>query len=1056
MVRSRLVCSAAAAVLATLSIGLAAEPASAPSTQPVKKPATTAAKPPKKTAPIPAVSYDNGKLKYLTQPNGDRMPDYSYAGYHGGEMPIPTVAAKLLVAAPTGQDDTRLIQAAIDQVAKLPADANGLRGAILLAPGEYKIRGQLKLTVSGVVIRGSGFGENGTTLLADGTDRRTVIQIAGTAQKQADGGPYTIADDYVPVGSTRIRLNDAKGLQVGDSISIRRPSTDNWIETVNMDDLGGDRHGPSWKPGTRDVVFARDIAKIDGNTITLSAPLTLALDTNFGGGTVTKSDASNLVRNAGVENLSIVSTCDEKNPKDEEHAWFGVGINQAADCWVRRVTFKHLAGSAVAVWESARRVTVEDCKSLAPVGEIGGWRRYSFFATGQQVLMQRLYSEAGFHDFAVGFAAAGPNAFVQCESVDSLGESGPIDSIACGTLYDRVRIDGQPLTLRNRTYQSQGAGWASFNGTLWNSVSPVIECWQPPTAQNWAFGTNGEFAGNGAWYGSNDDVNPESLYYAQLGERIGTKEAAARSKLIIPPVQGSRAPTLERAAEAIEVSMKPRVDVSQWIDELAIKQPIEVVTSGIPKADLPSALPGETAASKKISIKNGWLLIGGKFATGGEMSSPWWNGGIRPGQFEKAAPALTRFVPGRTGTGLTDDLNDVAAGLVKGGRVKVFQFPPLWYERRRDDHERVQRMDGDVVAPFYETPWERSGLGRASDGLSKWDVTKTNRWYFDRLRNFADLAEQNGLVLFNGLYQQHNILEAGGHYADAPWRPKNNVNPIGIPEPVFFAGDKLIYVAQQFYDISNPGRAASHRAYMRAALNELADKPNVVFYLSEEYTGPLEFTQFWLDTIAEWEAETGKKPLIALYATKDVTDAILSDAKRAAVVSIIANRYNQEGDASFWYQPDGKLYAPQGGKNLSPRQWGRLLKPKPANFEGVLRAVNDYRTSFPDKPFVYTGPRELGWAVILGGGSLSDAKVDAELAALLPKMQPLKPADGIYELSDGGDSRLIYGPAKKLSALVEQLAQTHIAKRLDPKDGVLSDWKIEKPDADVILWLWKK
>ncbi|MGC4031271.1 MAG: DUF6298 domain-containing protein [Tepidisphaeraceae bacterium] len=151
---------------------------------------------------------------------------------------------------------------------------------------------------------------------------------------------------------------------------------------------------------------------------------------------------------------------------------------------------------------------------------------------------------------------------------------------------------------------------------------------------------------------------------------------------------------------------------------------------------------------------------------------------------------------------------------------------------------------------------------------------------------------------------------------------------MNIPEPVFFAGDKLIYVAEQFYDVTDPDRRALHRAYMRNELNEFADRPNVIHFLSAEYTGPLAFTQFWLDTVAEWSKETGKKPLIALYAPKDVTDAILQDPKRAAVVSIIYSSYDQ-GDAGFWYGSDEKLYAPEGGKNLAPGNGSVCSNPRP-------------------------------------------------------------------------------------------------------------------------------
>ena len=43
-------------------------------------------------------------------------------------------------------------------------------------------------------------------------------------------------------------------------------------------------------------------------------------------------------------------------------------------------------------------------------------RRTTFYTLGQQTLFQRCYSEQGIHDFAAGYGAAGPNAFVQCEA----------------------------------------------------------------------------------------------------------------------------------------------------------------------------------------------------------------------------------------------------------------------------------------------------------------------------------------------------------------------------------------------------------------------------------------------------------------------------------------------------------------------------------------------------------------------------------------------------------------------------------------------------------------
>ena len=116
----------------------------------------------------------------------------------------------------------------------------------------------------------------------------------------------------------------------------------------------------------------------------------------------------------------------------------------------------------------------------------------------------------------------------------------------------------------------------------------------------------------------------------------------------------------------------------------------------------------------------------------------------------------------------------------------------------------VRRADGDVVPPFYEQPFARTGKGKAWDGLSRYDLTKFNPWYGNRLRKFAELGERHGLVLFHHNYFQHNVLEAGAHWADSPWRPANNVNDTVLPEPPLYIGDKRIFLAHQFYYGSNP------------------------------------------------------------------------------------------------------------------------------------------------------------------------------------------------------------------------------------------------------------
>ena len=65
---------------------------------------------------------------------GDRIPDFSFCGFRASEAPIPEAPIRVVVSPVPGDDGVR-IQAAIDFVATLEPNEQGLRGAVLLAPG---------------------------------------------------------------------------------------------------------------------------------------------------------------------------------------------------------------------------------------------------------------------------------------------------------------------------------------------------------------------------------------------------------------------------------------------------------------------------------------------------------------------------------------------------------------------------------------------------------------------------------------------------------------------------------------------------------------------------------------------------------------------------------------------------------------------------------------------------------------------------------------------------------------------------------------------------------
>ena len=800
-------------------------------------------------------------------------------------------------------------------------------------------------------------------------------------------GGDTIAIDgtKTPAGATTLTIASAKGLKTGDRIRIVRPSTREWIESLGCYDFGGDLDYTGWKPGDIDITWDRTIVSATGNSITIDAPITTTLDQKYGGGYLITGYNQGEITECGIENMTLVSEHNTWNPKDEDHCWDAIWMDNMRDCWVRRVNFRSFAGSAVNIQKNTSRITVEDCIASEPVSEVGGWRRGVFITRGQQTLIQRCVSRKGIHDFAAGFCAAGPNAFVQCEGEESLGFSGSIGSWAAGLLFDIVNIDGNDIAFKNLEQFQFGTGWNTANSMLWQCTGSTLWCYSPDADnRSSANGCWGTLTGNAEWTSSNEHVQPRSLFYAQLEKRVG--EGKAINGYILPrSTNATSSPEIEQAQEMARQSLTvPRLTLEMWLDSI----PYTASTDPAGVKDIKNVklknnkVAKDIAQAPKFAITNGHITADGRLVTGNRYHIPWWAGRVKDSFVKKGAkPAITRFVPGREGLGWTDRIDSVVNYLKTNGYCMLDHNYGLWYDLRRTDHERVRRADGNVEAPFYEQPFSRTGKGTAWDGLSRYDLTKPNLWYWSRLKEFAEKGAKQGLMLFHENYFQHNIIEAGAHWVDCPWRPVNNINGTDFPEPVPFTGDKRIFMAEQFYNIDNPKLRPLHKQYIRQCLENFKNDDNVVQLISEEYTGPLHFTRFWLETIAEWEAETGRHPLIALSCTKDAQDAILADPELSKVVDII--------DIRYWHYNTQGLWAPPAGKNMAPRQFMRKMKVGKTGFAEAYKAVKEYRTKYPDKAVTFFAQQypQYGWAILMAGGSCPNVPVkDGKFLSDVAKM----------------------------------------------------------------------
>ena len=954
----------------------------------------------------PVKPAKDGTLVYEVYTRGDRVPDFSGAGYRGGGLAIPFVPARVRVAPEEGDDGAR-IQIALDYVSSLEPDKSGFRGAVELMPGRYELSGRLRITASGVVLRGAGVDAGGTTLVATGYDRTALVSIVGRNDRVASGSVLLSADDYVPVGASRIHLNETGSLRVGDSIVIERSSPKAWIERLGMHTAPA-RTPFQWKQGQQNIAWERTVTAVEGKDIVLNAPLTTSLEKSLGGATITPVIWPGRIENVGVENLRCESAYDSANPLDEQHAWEGVHLENVRDAWVRDVAFAHVAGSAVYVSGSASRVTVRDCTSNAPVSEIGGYRRMTFHTSGQLTLFLRCHAEDGINDFTVGYLAAGPNAFVECRAERSRGFSGGVGVWASGVLFDNTHIDGGELRLDNLESYNQGAGWTIANSVIWEASAGRFIVRSPPGANNWAVSVWGLFTGDGLWSKTSEFANPSSLYRAQLAERLGPAALAHLERS-------------DYASDASDVSRIPMLEA--------------VVPDLADRVSARSEGNANAPALASLSLKDGRLVAADTLLIGRQAEVAWWRGRLDPARAAEVGPSLTRFAPGRNGPGLTDDLDELTDKMRASGQVAMRHHYGLWYERRRDDHQMNKRPDADVWPPFFEQPFLRSGQGEAWDRLSRYDLTRYNPWYFDRLKTFAALGRAKGLVLINEMFFQHNIIESGAHWVDSPWRPVNNINNTGFTEPPPFTGD-TIKLADEFYDVTHPVRAPLYRAYIRQCLTALAEEPNVIHTLSEEYTGPLHFMQFWLDVAGEWMRETGRRPLLALSATKDVQDAILADSERAKLISVI--------DLKYWFRTDrGDEFAPKGGESLAPRQYLRSWRGGRPTAASIASMVREYRTKFPSKAVIADINEADGWAFAFAGGSFPKLppRTDPAFLAALVRCVPSTPA--VAGLDTPSDAVVLSGergecivylptggavfPSKKSSAASEVAALARFA-----------------------------
>lgn len=430
---------------------------------------------------------------------GRFLHDFSYAGYHNGEVSLPSnvpgtrfdVVADFAADNTGAGDATAAIQAAIDA-----AEAAG-GGVVYFPAGLYQCSGTLHVGVSGIVIQGAGAAQSRVYFTkVDGMANSAHLSFTGTVQQSDE---RLLAADGVN-GSQVVYLDDASGLAVGDDIAVGWVITDAFIAEHGMTGTWSAFNG-LWRP-----IFRRQIVAIDmtvtPHAVTVDVPLRYPAKMR---------DSASVRRETGYLSECGVESIGIANAVDYAAAWsqaqvHAIQFTGVKDGWVRNVqTFVspadpqgeyHLQNSGIRLLAS-KRFTIADCILEKAQNRGGSGCGYLYhITTSNEVLIRDCIGRWGRHNFIQNwdFGTTGC-VFLRCEtangriieSVDatlfSLGSSEYHHSLAMACLVDQCTVqDGWSGV--NRGTESTGAGHSVTENVFWNTTgSGVIRSW----AYGWGY-----------------------------------------------------------------------------------------------------------------------------------------------------------------------------------------------------------------------------------------------------------------------------------------------------------------------------------------------------------------------------------------------------------------------------------------------------------------------------------------------------------------------------------------------------------------------------------------
>jgi len=181
-------------------------------------------------------------------------------------------------------------------------------------------------------------------------------------------------------------------------------------------------------------------------------------------------------------------------------------------------------------------------------------------------------------------------------------------------------------------------------------------------------------------------------------------------------------------------------------------------------------------------------------------------------------------------------------------------FMRMW----RWEHARwMQFVPGETLIRYKPMAYMRTGPGNAIDGNRKFDLTRFNQAYFDRLRGRVVAAGERGIYVSVMMFQGFSVEQKGTRGVDPkkgnaweghPYNSKNNIN--GVNGDINGDGE-----GDETHTLKNARITKLHEDYMRKVIDTLNDLDNVLWEISNEsHTKSIEWHYHMIRFIKKYEA----------------------------------------------------------------------------------------------------------------------------------------------------------------------------------------------------------